>query len=110
MLCMFADASRLPDKIGPTRSARHYFVEIAEGFDSIFVHFGGSPQGYNALDAAKNHIGHPAVEKLPIHQPKNRYNTNANYCVLPIKQPLLVRLMDNKVQHQDNKQTDPCRS
>ena len=50
MLCMFADASRLPDKIGPTRSARHYFVEIAEGFDSIFVHFGGSPQGYNALD------------------------------------------------------------
>lgn len=50
MLCMFSDASRLPDKIGPTRSARHYFVEIAEGFDSIFVHFGGSPQGYNALD------------------------------------------------------------
>ena len=51
MLCMFADASRLPDKIGPTRSARHYFVEIAEGFDSIFVHFGGSPQGYNALNS-----------------------------------------------------------
>ena len=57
MLCMFADASRLPDKIGPTRSARHYFVEIAEGFDSIFVHFGGSPQGYNALDNhGTNHI------------------------------------------------------
>ncbi len=51
MLCMFSDASRLPDKIGPTRSARHYFVEIAEGFDSIFVHFGGSPQGYNALNS-----------------------------------------------------------
>lgn len=50
MLCMFSDASRLPDKIGPTRSTRHYFVEIAEGFDSIFVHFGGSTQGYNALD------------------------------------------------------------
>ncbi|MBR0535638.1 MAG: DUF3048 domain-containing protein [Clostridia bacterium] len=50
MLCMFADASRLPDKIGPTRSTRHYFVELAEGFDSIFVHFGGSPQGYKALN------------------------------------------------------------
>ncbi len=49
MLLMFADASRLPDKIGPTRSARHYFVELAEGFDSIFVHFGGSPQAYSAI-------------------------------------------------------------
>lgn len=52
MLLMFADASRLPDKIGPTRSARHYFVELAEGFDAIFVHFGGSPQAYSAI---KNH-------------------------------------------------------
>ena len=49
MLLMFSDASRLPDKIGPTRSARHYFVELAEGFDAIFVHFGGSPQAYSAL-------------------------------------------------------------
>lgn len=49
MLLMFADASRLPDKIGPTRSARHYFVELAEGFDSIFIHYGGSPQAYNAI-------------------------------------------------------------
>ena len=49
MLLMFSDASRLPDKIGPTRSARHYFVELAEGFDAIFVHFGGSPQAYSAI-------------------------------------------------------------
>ena len=49
MLLMYADASRLPDKIGPTRSARHYFVELAEGFDSIFIHYGGSPQAYNAI-------------------------------------------------------------
>lgn len=49
MLLMFSDASRLPDKIGPTRSARHYFVELAEGFDSIFIHYGGSPQAYSAI-------------------------------------------------------------
>lgn len=49
MLLMFSDASRIPDKVGPTRSARHYFVELVEGFDAIFVHFGGSPQAYNAL-------------------------------------------------------------
>ncbi len=50
MLLMYADSSRLPDKIGPTRSARHYFVEIAEGFNAIFVHFGGSPLGYSYIN------------------------------------------------------------
>ncbi len=50
MLLMFADASRIPDQVGPTRSARHYFVELVEGFDAIFVHFGGSPQAYTQLD------------------------------------------------------------
>ncbi len=50
MLLMYADASRLPDKIGPTRSARHYFVELVEGFDAIFVHFGGSPLGYSYIN------------------------------------------------------------
>lgn len=43
MLLMYADASRIPEKVGPVRSARHYFVDIAEGFDAIFVHFGFSP-------------------------------------------------------------------
>lgn len=43
MLLMFADASRIPEKVGPIRSARHYFVDLAEGFDGIFVHFGYSP-------------------------------------------------------------------
>ena len=52
MLLMYADASRLPDQVGPTRSARHYFVELVEGFDAIFVHFGGSPQAYSAI---RNH-------------------------------------------------------
>lgn len=43
MLLMYADASRIPEKVGPIRSARHYFVDLAEGFDGIFVHFGYSP-------------------------------------------------------------------
>ncbi len=57
MMCMFADVSRLPDKIGPVRSARHYFVELAEGFDSILVHFGGSTYGYDSIAEQKtDHI------------------------------------------------------
>ena len=43
MILMYADASRLPDKIGPVRSARHYFLDLAEGYDAIFTHFGQSP-------------------------------------------------------------------
>ena len=43
MMLMYADASRIPEKVGPIRSARHYFVDLAEGFDGIFVHFGYSP-------------------------------------------------------------------
>ena len=26
---------------------RHDFVEIADGFDAVLVHWGGSPQAYN---------------------------------------------------------------
>lgn len=32
------------DKIGPVRSARHYFIDYAMENDTIYVHFGQSPQ------------------------------------------------------------------
>ncbi len=50
MLLMYADASRIPEKVGPVRSARHYFVDLAEGFDAIFVHFGYSPYAKNQIN------------------------------------------------------------
>ncbi len=49
-LQVFADVSRLPDKLGPTRSARYYFVELAEGFGGIFVHFGGNVHAYEEMN------------------------------------------------------------
>jgi len=33
----------LPDKIGPIRSARPYFAELAQEYSGLFVHAGGSP-------------------------------------------------------------------
>ncbi len=50
MLLMYADASRIPEKVGPIRSARHYFVDLAEGFDGIFVHFGYSPMARTQIE------------------------------------------------------------
>ncbi|MDR3344466.1 MAG: DUF3048 domain-containing protein [Oscillospiraceae bacterium] len=50
MLFMFSDLATVP-KVGPIRSARHDFVEITEGFDSFLIHWGGSPQAYEAIKA-----------------------------------------------------------
>ena len=38
--------SRVPEKIGPVRSARDHFVDFAFNHDAFFVHHGGSPTGY----------------------------------------------------------------
>ncbi len=37
------------DRLGSTRSARQYFVSIADEYDAIFVHFGGSIYGYDKI-------------------------------------------------------------
>lgn len=50
MLWLYADVNTIP-KVGPVRSARHDYVELAEGFDAIFVHWGWS---YLAKDAINN--------------------------------------------------------
>ncbi len=36
-------------EIGSVRSARDYFVSLAYGHDAIFLHAGGSPQAYDAI-------------------------------------------------------------
>ena len=37
------------DEIGPVRSARHYFIDYAMENDSIYVHFGQSPQAQSDI-------------------------------------------------------------
>ncbi len=37
------------DKIGSVRSARHYFVSIADEYNAIYIHFGGSKYAYNKI-------------------------------------------------------------
>ena len=56
MLLMYADKSRIPEKVGPVRSARHYFIELCTGFDAIFVHWGGSTYAYDEF--AKGNCAH----------------------------------------------------
>ncbi len=42
--------SEVPERIGPIRSARDYFVQLAEGLDSIHILHGYSPDAKTLLD------------------------------------------------------------
>ena len=42
MMWIYADSNKIPDKVGPVRSARHDFVELAAGMNAIYAHWGGS--------------------------------------------------------------------
>lgn len=43
--------SKLPEKVGPIRSARHYYlVLVKELGDAMFMHIGWSPQALNAIE------------------------------------------------------------
>lgn len=52
MLWLYADVKDIP-KVGPVRSARHDFVEMAEGLDAIFVHWGYSIYARKAIEERK---------------------------------------------------------
>lgn len=62
MMWVYADAEKIPEKVGPIRSARHDFVELAKGMNAIFVHMGGSDGSRVGLDLA-----YQAIEDLGIN-------------------------------------------
>lgn len=51
MLWLYANESRIPAKIGPVRSARHDIVELALGYDMLFIHCGGSEMALDLIAA-----------------------------------------------------------
>lgn len=51
MMALFTCGS--PSQIGSIRSARHDFIPLAQGFDAIYVHWGGS---HFALDILKQRV------------------------------------------------------
>ncbi|MDR2421397.1 MAG: DUF3048 domain-containing protein [Oscillospiraceae bacterium] len=50
MLAIFQDVGDVGE-IGSVRSARPYYIDIAQGFDAIYIHAGGSADAYKALKA-----------------------------------------------------------
>ena len=49
ILAIFSSVDRMPDVIGPVRSARPHFVKIAKALDAIYCHIGGSPTGKQTI-------------------------------------------------------------
>ena len=50
MLGLFQDVSQL-GSIGSVCSARSYYIDLAQGYDAVYIHAGGSPQAYSDLKA-----------------------------------------------------------
>ena len=48
LMAVFPDVNKIPD-VGSVRSARHYYLSLANGHNSIFVHFGGSSYVLNYI-------------------------------------------------------------
>lgn len=60
MMWIYADATDIPSKVGPVRSARHDYVEIAKGMNAIFVHWGGSNEkGFT--------LAYPTIKNLGVN-------------------------------------------
>lgn len=49
MMAVFQDPGSLT-KIGPVRSARHYYIYMADDSDAIYTHFGWSPQAQSIIE------------------------------------------------------------
>ncbi len=88
------------DKIGPVRSARHYFIDYAMENDAIYTHFGESPQADSDIkkysvneidgiaedgttfsrvkDKASPHNAVTSIEKLLKSAKNKKYRTTSN--------------------------------
>lgn len=49
ILAIYASVDRIPEAIGPVRSARPHFVKIAAALNVIYCHIGGSSSGLQAI-------------------------------------------------------------
>lgn len=72
--------SELPNQVGPIRSARDYFVELAANYDAFFVAHGYSPDAKRLLDAgAVDHINGMAFDGTLFQRSADRIAPHNSY-------------------------------
>ncbi|MEA4919591.1 MAG: DUF3048 domain-containing protein [Clostridiaceae bacterium] len=55
LLAIFKDPSKI-EKLASIRSSRPYFIDIAQSYGAVYMHFGGSVPAYNAIAERKDLI------------------------------------------------------
>lgn len=70
IMALFADPTSVPTT-GPVRSVRDYYLDLSAPHQSIFVHFGGSPLGYQSIkDHHVNDIDGMTLSTVAFNQDK----------------------------------------
>lgn len=69
------------EKIGPVRSARHYYLDFAFDHDALYVHYGKSPQAKEAYTRlnAPNLDGLSYLDAIMCFQDPNRKRPHSTY-------------------------------
>lgn len=71
---LYSDVGKVP-KIGSVRSARKYFVDLALGYNSVYIHFGGSGEANNYIAETKIPDFNGMVAGAYVFQDKDRLNS-----------------------------------
>ncbi|MFP7201482.1 DUF3048 domain-containing protein [Lysinibacillus halotolerans] len=72
--------SELPNNIGPIRSARDYFVEIAAGLDAFYIAHGYSPEARTLLEnGVVDHVNGMAYDGTLFKRSKDRVAPHNSY-------------------------------
>ena len=82
-LWFYADYEKLPEIIGPTRSARPPFVKFSELFDSIFIHWGMSHSKGDYIGAKtvfkRDHVDH--IDQMYLDDKEGLYGRDTTRAV-----------------------------
>ena len=76
LLAIFASADRLPDRVGPVRSARPHFIKMVNALDAIYCHIGGSGDAREAIRDQKIHDIESASVQDEILTDSDNYSWN----------------------------------
>ncbi len=76
IMAVFSSVDRLPDEIGPVRSARPHFVKMAKAMDAIYCHIGGSVTGIDTIKALGVNDVTDAEQINPILKNSKNYSWN----------------------------------
>lgn len=89
------------EKIGSVRSARPYFINIAQGLDAIYMHIGGSTQATEMLkskDIDSFSLG--SYENMMWRDPERRANLGYEHSALTSGERLINGIKDSGIRTQ----------